>query len=45
MPQSGDGKTIMTVEPKFIPSNQTFVNFEDVAFNIRLVDCVGYGEG
>ena len=42
LPQSGDGKTIMTVEPKFIPSNQTFVNFEDVAFNIRLVDCVGY---
>ncbi len=42
LPQSGDGKTIMTVEPKFIPSNQTFVNFEDVGFNVRLVDCVGY---
>ena len=42
LPQSGDGKTIMTVEPKFIPSSQTFVHFEDIAFNIRLVDCVGY---
>lgn len=42
LPQSGDGKTIMTVEPKFIPSSQTFVNFEDVGFNVRLVDCVGY---
>lgn len=42
LPQSGDGKTIMTVEPKFIPSNQTFINFEDVGFNVRLVDCVGY---
>ena len=42
LPQSGDGRTIMTVEPKFIPSSQTFVNFEDVGFNVRLVDCVGY---
>lgn len=42
LPQSGDGKTIMTVEPKFIPSNQINVTCDDVSFNVRLVDCVGY---
>jgi len=43
LPQSGDGKTIMTVEPKFIPTNNMTITIEDnVNVNIRLVDCVGY---
>ncbi len=43
LPQSGDGKNIMTVEPKFVPSNQiNIVVGEDMYLNVRLVDCVGY---
>ncbi len=42
LPQSGDGKTIMTVEPKFIPSNHISVTCDDFSFSVRLVDCVGY---
>ena len=43
LPQSGDGKQIMTVEPKFVPSNNVYVNIdEDINFFVRLVDCVGY---
>ena len=43
LPQSGDGKTIMTVEPKFVPSNAIRVKVdEDIFIRIRLIDCVGY---
>ena len=43
LPQSADGKTIMTVEPKFIPSNNIKITVgDDVNFFVRLVDCVGY---
>lgn len=43
LPQSGTGKTIMTTEPKFIPSNAVRINIDDeIGFNVRLVDCVGY---
>ena len=43
MPQSADGKTIMTTQPKFIPSNAVKVQFKNkVTANVRLVDCVGY---
>ena len=43
MPQSADGKTIMTTQPKFIPANGVRVQFKNKASaNIRLVDCVGY---
>ena len=43
LPQSGEGKTIMTTEPKFIPSSAATINVdEDVTVKIRLVDCVGY---
>ncbi len=43
LPQSGEGKTIMTMEPKFVPNNAATITFED-GFNVkvRLVDCVGY---
>lgn len=43
MPQSADGKTIMTTQPKFIPANGVKVQFKNKhTANIRLVDCVGY---
>jgi stage IV sporulation protein A len=43
MPQSADGKTVMTNQPKFIPSNAVRVELSNKVFaNVRLVDCVGY---
>ena len=43
LPQSAEGKTIMTVEPKFVPSNNIKINIQnDVSCSIRLVDCVGF---
>lgn len=42
IPQSAQGKTIMTTEPKFVPSNGTTINIDDFTTNIRLIDCVGY---
>ncbi|MGN1344081.1 MAG: stage IV sporulation protein A [Traorella sp.] len=43
LPQSGEGKTILTSEPKFVPNNAAQIEFEDgFKVNIRLVDCVGY---
>ena len=43
MPQSGDGKLIMTTQPKFVPNEAVKVSLEnDVKFNMRLIDCVGY---
>lgn len=43
LPQSSSGKTIMTVEPKFVPTLSTNIEIEDnLSMKIRLVDCVGY---
>ena len=43
LPQSGEGKTIMTTEPKFIPSSAATVQIdEEVSIKVRLVDCVGF---
>src|SRR5574344_1168320 len=42
IPQTAQGKTIMTIEPKFVPSNGAKVKIEDFNANIRLIDCVGY---
>ncbi len=42
MPQSGAGKTIMTMQPKFVPSEAVEVSFGEVSAKVRLVDCVGY---
>ena len=43
MPQSGSGRTVMTMQPKFIPSEAVEVSFGDgVKSRVRLVDCVGY---
>jgi stage IV sporulation protein A len=42
IPQSAQGKTIMTTEPKFVPSNGATIQVENFTTNIKLVDCVGY---
>lgn len=43
MPQSGDGKSIMTTQPKFIPNEAVNVSLDkDINFKVRLIDCVGY---
>ena len=42
IPQTAQGKTIMTIEPKFVPSTAATINIDDFSANIRLVDCVGY---
>lgn len=43
MPQAGGGKTIMTVEPKFIPDESVRIDIRDnLSLNVRLVDCTGY---
>lgn len=43
MPQSADGRTIMTTQPKFIPNEAVKIKVkENVELNVRLVDCVGY---
>ncbi|NLY75611.1 MAG: stage IV sporulation protein A [Firmicutes bacterium] len=46
LPQSGSGRTIMTTEPKFVPSEAVEVKMADnIHFRVRLVDCVGYAVG
>lgn len=42
IPQSAQGKMIMTTEPKFVPSNAATINVDNFSCNVRLVDCVGY---
>ena len=42
IPQSAAGKTIMTTEPKFIPSNTAKIQIDDLSCNVKLIDCVGY---
>jgi stage IV sporulation protein A len=43
LPQSGAGRTIMTVEPKFIPNEAVEINIKNgLSVKVRVVDCVGY---
>lgn len=43
LPISGQGKTITTVEPKFIPANAISISVEEsLSINVRMIDCVGY---
>lgn len=43
LPQSAQGKTIMTTEPKFIPKEAAKLALPDgTDVKIRLIDCVGY---
>lgn len=42
IPQSAQGKTIMTTEPKFVPSNAAKIKIDEIETNVKLIDCVGY---
>lgn len=43
LPQSANGKTIMTTQPKFVPSEAVMLELDEgVRAKVRLVDCVGY---
>ncbi len=43
LPQSGGGRTVMTVEPKFIPNEAVEIDVrEGLKMKARIVDCVGY---
>ena len=43
LPQSGNGRTIMTVEPKFVPDEAVEITLrEGLTVRVRLVDSVGY---
>lgn len=43
MPQSSQGQTIMTTQPKFVPDRAVSVTLDDIAeLRIRMMDCVGY---
>ena len=43
VPQSADGKIIMTTQPKFVPNTAVRLSLDDKSSaNVRLIDCVGY---
>ena len=43
LPQSGNGRTIMTTQPTFIPNEAVEVQLDETAAaKMRLVDCVGF---
>ena len=43
LPQSADGRTIMTTQPKFVPEAAVGVQFsQGISARVRLIDCVGY---
>ncbi len=43
LPQSAQGKTIMTTEPKFIPKDAAQITLgDDMKVSVRLIDCVGF---
>ncbi len=43
LPQSAEGRTVMTTQPKFVPSEAATITLSDTAtISVRLVDCVGY---
>ncbi|MEG1499499.1 MAG: stage IV sporulation protein A, partial [Clostridia bacterium] len=43
MPQSADGKMIMTTQPKFVPNDAVKIKIDGKnEVNVRMIDCVGY---
>ncbi len=43
LPQSADGKTVMTTQPKFVPNEAVKITVADsVNLKVRMIDCVGY---
>lgn len=46
LPQSAEGRTIMTTQPKFVPNEAVKINLSGISGNVemkvRMIDCVGY---
>ncbi len=43
LPQSADGKTVMTTQPCFVPNEAVKISVADkVNLKVRMIDCVGY---
>ena len=42
LPQSAEGKTVMTTQPKFVPNEAVGIDIDGTSLNVRLIDCVGY---
>ncbi len=42
LPQSAAGRTVMTTEPKFVPSKAARVKIDNAEANVRFCDCVGF---
>ena len=42
LPQSSDGRIIMTTKPQFVPNEAVKINLDNVNMKVRLIDCVGY---
>ena len=42
LPQSADGKTIMTTQPHFVPNEAVKIKVANAEMSVRMIDCVGY---
>ena len=42
LPQSADGKTIMTTQPHFVPNEAVNIKIANAEMKVRMIDCVGY---
>lgn len=42
LPQSADGKTIMTTQPHFVPNEGVEIKVANAEMKVRMIDCVGY---
>ncbi len=43
LPQSGAGRTVMTTQPRFVPSEAVSITIDEhMICSVRLVDCVGF---
>lgn len=42
LPQSADGKTIMTTQPHFVPNEAVKIKVANAEMKVRMIDCVGY---
>ncbi|MBQ8792805.1 MAG: stage IV sporulation protein A [Clostridia bacterium] len=42
LPQSADGKTIMTTQPHFVPNDGVKIKVANAEMRVRMIDCVGY---
>jgi len=42
LPLSGDGATIMTTQPRFVPASAAQIRVGSANMRVRMVDCVGY---